>query len=201
MSLPSWLGAMGSLLAFSAEVSPLYGQWTAAFEVGADRYWGGSVETGGEGRSFRPFRPTSFGLGLERRGNRLGWGVQMHYSEAGLGLEGPGAVAAVEGVFTVFGVSPELVYRLTTLGTVTELRLHAGPLVEVWGIIDEQTRTHFGGQGAVSLDIPIAGRFAGSVVAGVAVTPSPFEVGQLGETFETRTLWRRRFALAVHYRL
>ncbi len=201
MRASSFLGLLATLFASSVDVSPAYGQWTAGFEVGADRYWGGSIEIGGEERSFRPYRPTTLGLGLARNGSPLGWGLQIHYSEACLGLEGPGAIAAVEGVFTVLSVSPELVYPLLTLGPVTELLLHAGPLVEVWGIIDEQTRTHLGAQGAVSLDIPITGRFAGTVVGGIAVTPSPFEAGQLGETFEPRTLWRRRFALGMQYRL
>jgi hypothetical protein len=189
------------LLCSSGTVSPTSAQWTVGVTIGADRFWGGSVETDGEERSFRPYRPTVLGIGLEHKGNPFAWGLQIHYAEAGLGLEGQGAAAVIEGVFTVLSVSPELVYRITAFGPITELRFHAGPLVDIWGIIDEDTRAHIGAQSAVSLDIPFGGRFAGSALAGVAVIPSPFEAGQLGSTFEPRTLWRRRFAMGLHYRL
>lgn len=191
----------GTLIASSATVPPAFGQWTVGLEVGADRYWGGSVEAGGENRSFRPYRPTTFGIGLERNGHPLSWGVQVHYAEAGLGLEGSGAVAVVEGVFTVLSLLPEVAYRLTALGPVTELRLHAGPLVEAWRIVDEDTKVRVGVQSALSLDVPFGQRLAGSVLVGVALTPSPFEAGQLGSTFEPRALWRRRFAVGLQYRL
>ena len=191
----------GSLLASSASVSPAFGQWTVEVEIGADRYWGGSAETGGENRSFRPYRPTTFGLGLHRKGHPVGWGVQVHYAGAGLALEGPGTVAVVEGVFTLVSLSPEAVYRLTTLGPVTELRLHAGPLFEAWGIIDEDTKVRVGVQSALSLDVPFGHKLAGSMLVGVALTPSPFAAGELGSTFEPRALWRRRFAVGLQYRL
>jgi hypothetical protein len=202
MRVLACLGVLtGTLPVSPAAVTPAFGQWMAGIEIGADRYWGGSAETGGEDRSFHPYRPTIFGVGLEHKGNPVGWGLQIHYSEASLGLEGPGAVVAVGGVFTIVSFSPEVTYRLATLGPVTELRLRAGPLFEVWDIIDEDTKTHLGVHTAVSLDIPFGGRFAGSVRAGAAFTPSPFEPEQLESPFEPRALWRRRFAAGLHYRL
>jgi hypothetical protein len=191
----------GALVVSSAPLSQAAGQWSAGVDVGADRYWGGSVEISAEHRSLRPYRPTVFGIGLERKGQSVGWALQVRYTEAALGLEGQGAVAAVEGVFTVVSLSPEVAYKLTTLGPVSELRLHAGPLFEIWDVIDEDAKARVGAQSAISLDIPLGGRFAGSVLVGVAVIPSPFEAGQLGDTFEPRALWRRRFAVGLHYRL
>ena len=195
-----FLGIVIGILVSSATASPAFGQWTLGLEIGADRYWCGSAETGGENRSFRPYRPTTFGIGLHRKGHPVGWGVQVHYAGAGLALEGPGAVAVVEGVFTVVSLSPEVVYRLTALGPVAELRLHAGPLFEAWGIIDEDSRTRVGAQGAVSLGIPLGEHLAGTLLAGAAVIPSPFEEGEL-PGYATRALWRRRFAVGLQYRL
>jgi hypothetical protein len=185
----------------TAWVARVAAQWNVELGVGADRYWGGSVATDADHRSFRPYRPTVFGMGVERRGRSLGLALQVRYTEAGLGLEGEGAVAAIDGVFTILSLSPELVYRLVTLGPVSQLRLHIGPLIERWGIIDEDSKTRLGAQSALSLDVPLGGRFAGSVLAGLAVTPSPFEASQLGEAFEPSTLWRRRFAVGMQYRL
>ena len=202
MRLSSLTAASAGLaLALALTAPPALAQWIAGVEVGANRYWGGSIELGGEGRSFHPYRPTTLGIALERRGKSLGLALQAHYSQAGLGLEGEGAAAIVEGIFEVLSVSPELALRLTAIGPLTELRLHAGPLFEVWDIIDEETRLRVGAETALSLDIPLGGRFGGSLRAGVAVTPSPFTAGQLGSEFEPRALWSRRFALGLHYRL
>jgi hypothetical protein len=189
------------LLASGCLVSTALGQWTAGLEVGATRYWGGSAETGGDKRSFHPYRPTAFGVGVEHKIRQFAYGLQVRYAEAGLGLEGDGATGVIEGVFTVVSIAPEVSYRLATLGSVTELRLHAGPLLEIWGIIDERTRAHPGAQTAISLDLPLGGRFSGSFLGGMALTPSVFQDGLLGQGFEPRALWQRRFAVGLHYRL
>ncbi|MEO7237503.1 MAG: hypothetical protein ABIZ96_02690, partial [Gemmatimonadales bacterium] len=70
-----------------------------------------------------------------------------------------------------------------------------------WSVIDEDSQTRVGAQGAVSLNLPLGGRFAGSLTAGAAVMPSPFGEGQLDPPFERRALWRRRFAVGLDYRL
>ncbi|HZA97566.1 MAG TPA: hypothetical protein VE399_02225, partial [Gemmatimonadales bacterium] len=63
--------------------SPVTAQWRLGVEVGAARFWGGSIDTGGEDTSFRPYRPTTFGIGLERQAGRYAFGLQVHYFEAG----------------------------------------------------------------------------------------------------------------------
>lgn len=176
-------------------------QWAVTAEVGADRFWGGSIENTAERRSFRPYRPTTFGVGLERRVGRLGAGIRVRYASAALALEGEDAVVAAKGIFTVYSATPELVYRIISVGAVNQIRLHLGPLFEVWSIVDEGSQTRVGIQGAVSLDLPLGGRFSGSLMAGAALTPSPFEEGQLDPAFERRALWRRRLAVGLDYRL
>jgi hypothetical protein len=180
---------------------PVLGQWAVTTEVGTDRFWGGSIETTGERRSFRPYRPTTFGIGLERRAGRLGAGLRLRYASASLALEGADAVVAAKGIFTVYSAAPEIVYRIVSVGSVNHLMLHAGPLFEVWSVVDEDSQTRVGIHGAVSLNLPLGGRFAGSVMAGVALIPSPFGEAQLDPDFERRALWRRRFAVGLDYRL
>jgi hypothetical protein len=180
--------------------SPASSQWRGTIEVGAERFWGGSFETAGEHRSFRPYRPTTLGIGLERQGERLSVGLQVHYSEAALALEGSDAVVAVDGVFDIIGFAPELAYRLVGVGAANQLRLHAGPLVEIWTVIDEETRVRAGVQAALSFDVPLGSRFGASVLAGAALVPSPFNEDELDASYELRALWRRRFAVALGYR-
>ena len=186
--------------------SSLWGQWRLGLEAGAARFWGGSLDTGGEHTSFRPYRPTTFGIRLERQAGRSGFGLQVNYFEAGLALEGPDVVISSDGVFKTFSIAPEASIHVTTLGSGNSVRLQAGPLLEIWDIIDRDTRTRLGVHGSVSLDVPLGNRFSGVVLAGAAITPSPYGEGELnlGEgfpTYERRTLWRRSFGLGLKYRL
>ncbi len=194
-------GFAAGMLASGIWCSPALGQWAVTTEVGADRFWGGSIENTPEHRSFRPYRPTTFGVGLERRAGRLGAGLRLRYASASLALEGVDAVVAAKGIFTVYSAAPEVVYRIISVGSVNKLMLHGGPLFEVWSVADEDPQTRVGIQGGVSLNLPLGGRFAGSVMAGVALIPSPFREAQLDPSFERRPLWRRRLAVGLDYRL
>jgi hypothetical protein len=201
--MPAFLRRLLSMwtLGCLAPCSPAYSQWRGSIEVGAERFWGGSVEATGEHRSFRPYRPTTLGIGLEHQGVRLSIGLQVHYSEAALALEGSDAVVAVDGVFDIIGLAPELVYRLVRVGAVNQLRLHAGPLIEIWTVIDEETRVRAGARATLSFDVPLGSRFGASILTGAALIASPFNQDELEASYELRTLWRRRFAVALGYRL
>jgi hypothetical protein len=176
-------------------------------EVGSARFWGGSIDREGSETSFRPYRPTTFGVGLERQAGNYGFGLQVHYFQARLSLEGPEAVvSAGEDAFKTVSFSPEAVVRIATLGPGNEVRIHAGPILEVWDVVDYNTRTRFGAQGSVTLDVPLGGRISGVVAAGAAVTPSPYEEGELdlgpgAPTYELQTLWRRSLELGLRYQL
>lgn len=190
-----------SLLAFMLWPTLLSGQWVVSAEVGADRYWGGSVEKTAQHRSFRPYRPTSFGVGLERRSARLSAALHLRYASASLGLEGAGGVVAAKGALSAYTAAPEIIYRLAYLGAVNRLLVRTGPLFEVWRMPDGGSESRVGVQAAVSLGVPLGRRLEGSLVAGGAVIGSPFAAGQLDSDFERRALWRRRFAVGLNYRL
>jgi hypothetical protein len=176
-------------------------QWAIGLEVGSDRFWGSSIETADPHRSFRPYRPTTLGVGLERRGARLGAALRLRYAGVSLALEGQDAAVVVKGIFSHYAAAPELVYRIATIGLANELRIHAGPVFELWSVEGEDSQLRAGGQAAVSLRIPLGGRFAGSLTAGGAVTGSPLSEGQLLDGYERRSLWRRSVAAGLEYRL
>ena len=194
-------GLTAGMLASGVWCGPALGQWALTAEVGADRFWGGSIENAPEHRSFRPYRPTTFGVGLERRAGRLGAGLRLRYASSSLALEGDDAVVVAKGIFTVYSAAPEIVYQVISVGAANHLVLHGGPLFEVWSVADEDSQARVGIQSAVSFNLPVAGRLAGSVTAGAALITSPFEEGQLDPSFERRALWRRRFAVGLEYRL
>jgi hypothetical protein len=198
----AWLlGVSISLTVTLLRPLPAAAQWTLGIEIGAERFWGASAERSPPHRSFRPYRPTTFGMLVARRGRRVGVALQLRYTQASLALEGGDAVVAVKGVFKVFGASPELSYRVASLGPGNELLLHAGPLFEVWSVVDEDSRARIGAQSALSLGIPLGGRLGASLSAGVGLIESPFARDELDPTYELRALWRRRFAAGLQYRL
>lgn len=181
--------------------SSAHGQWAVGFEVGAARFWGGSVETADPHRSFRPYRPTTFGVGLARQAGRFGLALHLRYAGASLALEGDDAAVVVKGVFSRYQAAPELIYRIAALGSTNDLWLHAGPVFELWSVEGEDSQLRAGVQGAVSLRIPFGGRFAGSLTAGAGVTASPLSEAQLLDGYERRALWRRSVAAGLEYRL
>jgi hypothetical protein len=180
-----------------------WSQWSLSLALESDRYWGGSLELDNspEQKSFRPYRPTVFGVGVEHRTGSVGLGLRARYAEAGLGLEGSGAVVAAKGAFTVVGLAPEMSYQVATLGPGNRLLLHLGPLFEFWHPIDQEWRTRVGVQGAVSLAVPLGGRFGLSIDGNVGVTASPFRADELLDLYDLRPLWRRGISGGIQYRL
>lgn len=196
--LPRMLIALAQMSVWS---SPAHSQWAIGLEVGSNRFWGSSIETAEPHRSFRPYRPTTLGVGLERRGERLGAALHLRYAGASLALEGDDAAVVVKGIFSHYQASPELVYRIATLSATNDLRLHAGPVFELWTVEGEDSQFRAGVQGAVSLRIPFGGRLAASLTAGAAVTASPLSEEQLLDGYERRPLWRRSVVAGLQYRL
>lgn len=194
-------------LLLSTASTPIWAQWRLGMAVGGARFWGGSNDREGNQTSFRPYRPTTFGVAVERQAGSHAFGLQVQYFQARLSLEGPEAVvSAGENAFKTVSFSPEAVVRIATLGPGNEIRVHGGPILEVWDVFDNDTRTRFGAQGSVSLDVPLGGRFSGAVAAGVTVIPSPYEEGELdlgpgAPTYELKTLWRRSLGLGLKYQL
>jgi hypothetical protein len=176
-------------------------QWAVTAEVGAARYWGASAETNGDGPSFRPYRPTVFGVGLERHGDQLGLGILLQYTGASLALEGKDAVAAVKGAFDIYGISPEISLQLKRLDSGLQLRLSGGPLLEFWDIATYISHARVGAQLGLGVLLPLGGKIAAGLKAGLAVTPSPFDQEDLGAGYEPRTLWRRGVSASLQYRL
>jgi hypothetical protein len=176
------------------------GQWFIGLEIGSERFWGGSVENTADQRAFRPYRPTTFSAAVERRSGLLGAALRLRYTDASMALEGSDAVVAVKGVFTVISVAPEISYGVFTLAQ-NQVVLHAGPVLEHWSLIDEDSRFRVGAQGAVCLNIPLGGRIAMALLADAAVIGSPFERDELDPSYDLRALWRRGFAAGLRYRL
>lgn len=175
-------------------------QWALSADVTASRFSGGSSEEPG-GRSFRPYRPTLAGLGVEKCGRSLGIALHGYYASASLALEGADAVVAVKSALDLYGASMEVSGRLATLGMGSRLMLYAGPLVEVWRLAGETSRVRGGFAGAIGLQVPIGNRWSVIMRGGAAVSGSPFAAEDLDVGFVPRPLWRREVSGRLRYRL
>jgi hypothetical protein len=193
---PSLL-ALSLCAAASHQAAP---QWTVTAEVTAPRYWGGSSELEG-GRSFRPYRPTVAGLGLERSIHGVSAGVQGYYASTSLALEGPEGVVAVKNALELYGVAAELSGNIRNLGEGGRLMLYGGPVVEVWSLAGEASHVRGGFAAAIGLQVAMGKRWSAVIRVGAAVSGSPFEADDLDAGFVPRMLWRREVSGRLRYRL
>src|SRR4026209_2643575 len=110
-------GLLAGVIGSGLWSAPARGQWSITAEVGGDRFWGGSVDDTPEHLSLRPYRPTTFGVGLERRAGRLGTGLKLRCPSPGRARGGGEAVAVVKGIFPVYSAARGLASRLLLGGS------------------------------------------------------------------------------------
>lgn len=179
------------------------GQWRLGADIGTSTFWGTSQDTSGTTRegSFRPQRPTTLTLRVERRITRVTLGLALSYSNAALVLQTDGPSIFEDGVLMQVQAAPEIAVAAAQLSTGASLAIHAGPLVEFWTLEGEEERVRLGGQVGLSLQFPLGRRLASAVNARVGVTPSLFKAGELPSEFERRPSWRRGVSLGLRYRL
>ncbi len=179
----------------------LAAQWSLAVEATASYYGGTSRDSGTDPTAFRPHHPTSVGLRVDRQFGRLGFGVGAALTGADLIAENSSVGAILKDALDLFEVAPEVALLLGRSGPGPAVRVHAGPLIDIWSREGEDTRTRAGGQAGLSLEWPVSRRFAGSLRVAAAVTESLFREGELPPGFERRAMWRRSVSLGLRYRL
>ena len=184
-----------------AAATPACGQtnrWRLALEAGEIRFGGSSVDTSSDSSgAFRPFRPATLGLRIERGLDRLGVGIGVMYGEADPALVGRDAtVIGYGGALQLLELAPAVSWRLTSLGA-GGLYLGGGPVIDRWSWSEGPTRWRVGGEISATVAAPLCGAAALVSRAGVGRTASIFEAADLPEEFELRPSWRRSIALGV----
>ena len=179
----------------------LAAQWSVAVEATASYYGGTSRNGEADPTAFRPHHPTSLGLRVDRRFGRWGVGVGAAVAGADLIAENGSVGAILKDALDLFEVAPEVALLLGRTGPGLGVRVHAGPLIDVWSPQGGDTRTRLGGQAGLSLEWPVTRRFAGCLRGAAALTGSLFKQGELPPGFERRAMWRRSVSLGLRYRL
>ena len=179
----------------------LAAQWSLAVEATASSYGGTSRDGGADPTAFRPHHPTSVGLRVDRRFGGMAVGVGAALAGSDLIAENSSVGAILKDALDLFEVAPEVAVILGRTGSGLAVRVHAGPLIDIWSPEGADTRTRTGGQVGFSLEWPVSRRFAGSLRGAAAVTASLFREGELPPGFERRAMWRRSVSLGLRYRL
>ena len=187
-----------------AAAAPVRGQtnrWRLALETGEIRFGGSSVDTSSDSSgAFRPFRPATLGIRIERGRGRLAIGLGVIYGQADPALVGPDAtVIGYGGPLRLLELAPAVSWRITSLGA-GGLFLGGGPVIDRWSWSEGPTRWRLGGEMSATVEAALGASAALLARVGVARTASIFEATDLPQEFETRPSWRRSIALGLTLR-
>src|SRR5438876_7692801 len=111
-------------------------QWGVSAEFGVARFGGTSRDS--SGATVGPYRPTTFGLHLDRGSGRVRVGVGVLYAKTGLAAEGRGVAVVQNDIGSLWEIAPELSLRVARFGTGIEARVDAGPTIDFWNFDGEQ---------------------------------------------------------------
>jgi len=191
-----------SLLAAGVTPPRAAAQWSLGLDLGASRFSGTARDTSAAGPATAgPGHPTTLALRVDRRSGSAGVGVSVLYASVGVTEENGDFAVVQKDLLTFVEVAPEVSWRFARTDSGAALRLHAGPVADVWHPDGSTSRTLIGARGALSVEWPIAGRLAGSVHAGAVVTGAVFEEDDLPAGFQRRATWRRSASVGLRYRL
>lgn len=186
-----------------AAPAALAAQWSVAFELGTARYSGTSRDRSGSSDSvaLRPYAGTTGGVRVARQWARVGVSLGVTYGSPGISGEATDLILVFTNQATVFEITPGLSYVITHVGVGGDLRVEAGPAMSLWSLSGVEKRVRIGAHASLAYLWPVAGRFTGSIRAGLAVTPSIFSASELPSNLERRATWRRGVSVGVAYRL
>lgn len=173
----------------------LQGQWAIAADIGVARFGGTSRDSAGA--TVGPYRPTTFGLRLERGSGRARVAVGVLHAETGLVAEGQGVAVVQYGIGSLWEIAPEVSLGVARFGTGVEARVEAGPAVDLWNFEGER-RNRVGGRAAAALHWPLARALMGSLRVSGVLSGSVFDTADTPSGVERRAT--RRFGVAVGLR-
>src|SRR2546430_3544211 len=170
-------------------------QWGIAAEIGVARFGGSSRDT--SGTTVGPYRPTTVELRLDRGLRSARVAIAVLYAKTGIAGEQPGLAVVQYDIASLWEVAPQLSFRLAGFGVGVDVRLEAGPALQLWDL-DGESRTRVGGRAATVLEWPLARALTGSLRLSGALSRSVFDAADTPSGVERRAT--RRFGVAVGLR-
>jgi hypothetical protein len=173
-------------------------QWAISAEVGVARFGGTSRDSAGA--TVGPYRPTTFGLRVERDLGRARVAVGVLHAETGLVAEGQGVAVVQYGIGSLWEIAPEISLGVARFGTGVEARVEAGPAIDLWNF-DGERRNRVGGRVAAVLEWPLARALMGSLRMSGVFSGSVFDAADTPSGVERRATRRFGVAVGLRYRL
>ena len=174
---------------------PSSAQWGIAAEIGVARFAGSSRDSSGV--TVGPYRPTTFELRVDARLGPPRMAIVVLYAKTGIAGEQPGLAVVQYDIASLWEVSPQVSFLVARFGVGVDVRLEAGPALQLWNL-DGESRTRLGGRAATVVEWPLARDLTGSLrVSGVS-SESVFDAADTPSGVERRAT--RRFGVAVGLR-
>ena len=174
----------------------LSAQWGVAAEIGVARFGGSSRDT--SGTTVGPYRPTTFELRLDRGLGPARVALGVLRAKTGIAGEQSGLAIVQYDMASLWEITPQLSFRVAHFGVGVDVRLEAGPAVQLWKV-DGDSRTRVAARGAAALEWPLARALTGSLRASGVLGGSVFNVDEPPPGVERRRT--RRFGVAIGARL
>lgn len=175
--------------------------WHLSAEIGKTSYSWAVRDTGADPVSVRPWHPSIWSLRFARDSRRMGIALTVGFAS---GQEGGsiGDFAILPGTdLNLVEFAPEVRYLLHRTATGAELRLHAGPLADIWWPSGADGRTRFGGLLGGECSLPYSERWAVTLRGDAAITPTYVSDEEAGGLHRPSSMRRVRFGLGVTRRL
>src|SRR5438094_3938795 len=150
-------------------------QWGIAAEIGVARFGGSSRDT--SGTTVGPYRPTTVELRLDRGRGFARVALALLYAKTGIAGEQPGLAVVQYDLASLCEVEPQVSFRLARFGAGVDVRLEAGPAIQLW-TVDGDSRTRVAAQTAAALEWPLAGSPTGSLRVSGALSGSIFNADE-----------------------
>jgi len=177
---------------------PSSAQWGIAAEIGVARFAGSSRDSSGV--TVGPYRPTTFELRVDARLGPPRVAIVVLYAKTGIAGEQPGLAVVQYDIASLWEVSPQVSFLLARFGVGVDVRLEAGPALQLWNL-DGASRTRLGGRAATVVEWPLARDLTGSLrVSGVS-SASVFDAADTPTGVERRATRRFGVALGLRYKL
>lgn len=170
--------------------------------VHVDYFGGASRDTaaGSAGEGFRPYRPVLYTLRPEWRTGRVGIALELSYGRPDIAEEGPPLTIVVHDATRLLEIAPEISVGVLRTSADVALRIHAGPVVDIWQLSGEDgVRSKPGGQLAITAEFPVVRRLRGVLRTHVVLTRGLWREGDLPPDFQLRSMHRVGLGLGLRY--
>lgn len=165
-----WIGVV--MLAIITRSLHAQATWRLTLDAGATSFSSAAHDTNPDVTHLRPWHPTIYSIRVSRDAGKFGASLTLAAAGGPLGVNIHDFVLLDGTDLGLIEVAPEFRYRLASTSAGASVHLSAGPVIDVWMPEGEDPRTVYGGIGALTLSLPLAGSWLVDIRGDLAVTQS-----------------------------